>query len=306
MIGIQEIATYLPEKRLSNFDLVKKFELEPGFIENKIGISSVSIKEPNEEASDLCVKAFRLLEAKTEIDKSKIDCLIVVTQNGDYNLPHTSAIVHGKLDMQEKCACFDISLGCSGFVYGLSVIESFMSSNNYSKGLLFTADPYSKVIDNNDKNTRLLFGDAATVTLITNQPVLTSGKFNFGTIGKDYENLICKNNILQMNGRMIFNFAAKYVPEDIKDLLLNNNIELDEIDLFVFHQGSKFIVDTITKRMKIESNKVPFNIQNFGNTISSSIPIILEEVIANKSIKKIVVCGFGVGLSWSSTILTKI
>lgn len=144
MIGIKEIASYIPAKRNSNYDLKEKFEMDDAFIEDKIGIKSVSVKGDEENTSDLCVKAFQKLKNKITIDNSEIECLFVVTQNPDNNIPHTSAIVHGKLEMPIECACFDISLGCSGYVYGLSVIKSFMIQNNMKKGLLFTADPYSK------------------------------------------------------------------------------------------------------------------------------------------------------------------
>jgi 3-oxoacyl-[acyl-carrier-protein] synthase-3 len=305
MTGIEEIASYIPEKRVSNYDLKEKFEFDDSFIEQKIGVKKVSVKEKIDETSDLCVKAYRNLEKKTDFNKDEIDCVIVVTQNPDYNIPHTSAIVHGKLNLKETCAAFDISLGCSGYVYALSVIESFMGKNAMKKGLLFTADPYSKIIDSNDKNTSILFGDAATVTVIGRNPVFKSGEYNFGTIGNEYENLICQNEKLGMNGRAIFNFAARYVPQDFKLLLEKNDLKPEDIDSFVFHQGSKFIVDMLTRRLKLDTEKVPFVIEDYGNTISSSIPIILENQLTDPNIKKTLICGFGVGLSWASSILTK-
>lgn len=305
MIGIKEISSFIPDKRNSNFELKEKFGIDDHFISNKIGIESVAVKKSDQNTSDLCVEAYKYLEKKINIDKSKIECLFVVTQNPDFNIPHTSAIVHGKLDMPNNCACFDISLGCSGYVYGLSVIKSFMIQNKMKNGLLFTADPYSKVINYDDKNTSILFGDGASVSLMGEDPKLRLGNFTFGTIGKDYENLICKENKLSMNGRAIFNFAAKNIPKDITFLLKKNNLEIKDIDSFVFHQGSKYIVDTISKRLKLDKSKVPFKVKDYGNTISSSIPILLEEEIDNPKIKKIVISGFGVGLSWSSSVLFK-
>jgi len=305
MIGIKEIASYIPENRNSNYDLKEKFEMDDVFIEDKIGIKGVAVKNKDENTSDLCVNAFVNLEKKLKIDKDEIECLFVVTQNPDYNLPHTSAIVHGKLDMPNNCACFDISLGCSGYVYGLSVIKSFMIQNNMKNGLLFTADPYSKVIDYDDKNTSILFGDGSSVSLIGENPKIKIGNFTFGTIGKGYENLICKENKLSMNGRAIFNFAAKNIPKDIPIVLKKNNLNIEDIDLFIFHQGSKYIVDTIIKRLKLDKSKVPFKVEKYGNTISSSIPILLEEEFNNLNSNKIVISGFGVGLSWSSSVLFK-
>lgn len=305
MIGIQEIGSYLPEKRLSNYDLKEKFEIDDVFIEDKIGVRKVSIKGDKQDTSDLCVEAYRNLEKKIGLNPEEIDCVIVVTQNPDYNIPHTSAIVHAKLNLRENCAAFDISLGCSGFVYALSVIEAFMEKNGLTKGLLFTADPYSKIIDPSDKNTSILFGDAAAVALLTPNPVFKAGKYNFGTIGKEHENLICRDGKLSMNGRAIFNFAARYVPQDFKVLLEKNGLQPEDIDSYVFHQGSKYIVDTLTKRMKLDPEKVPFIVQDYGNTVSSSIPIILENQLTDPAVKRSLICGFGVGLSWASTILTK-
>lgn len=304
MLGIEEIASYLPNNKISNYEKKEKFDLDDDFIENKIGVKYHCVKEENEKASDLCVKAFENLSKKVTLDTNEIDCCIVVTQNPDFNLPHTSAIVHGKLELTNNCACFDISLGCSGYVYGLSNIISFMKSNNLKKGLLFTADPYSEIIDKEDKNTALLFGDGATVSLITENSLYCPLNFSFGTNGSAYNELLC-NEKLYMNGRAVFNFTATTIPKHIKKLLEDNFMDDTNIDKYVLHQGSKYIVDTIRKRLKVNENKVPFDMYEYGNTISSSIPIILEKEIKNLDNKNIVISGFGVGLSWGSAILKR-
>lgn len=305
MLGIKEIASYLPEKRVSNYDKKIKFELDDDFIENKIGVKSHSLKEENEKSSDLCVKAFDNLIKKIDIDIESIDCCIVVTQNPDFNIPHTSAIVHGKLGLLNKCACFDISLGCSGYVYGLSNILAFMKNNGLKNGLLFTSDPYSDIIDKEDKNTALIFGDGSTVTYISEDAIFVPQDFSFGTNGGSYKELICEDK-LYMNGRAVFNFTATIIPIHIQELLKKNELNDNNIDKYVLHQGSKYIVDTIRKRLKVDESKVPFDMYEYGNTISSSIPIILEKEIRNIKNNIIVVCGFGVGLSWASSILKKI
>ena len=154
MIGIKAIGTYLPEVRTSNFDRMKKFDMTESFVKHKIGFTDVAIKAPEHETSDLCVKAWEDLQENHPVNPENIDCVIVCTQNPDGNgLPHTSAILHEKLSLPLSCAVFDISLGCSGYVYGLSVIKSFMEENEFKCGLLFTADPYSKVLNNDDKKT---------------------------------------------------------------------------------------------------------------------------------------------------------
>ncbi|MBE0515336.1 ketoacyl-ACP synthase III [Sulfurimonas sp.] len=305
MLGIKEIASYIPDKKISNYDKKEQFELDDDFIENKIGVKTHSIKEQGEKASDLCVKAFENLIQKIGLNKETIDCCVVVTQNPDYNIPHTSAIVHGKLELSQDCACFDISLGCSGYVYGLSNIISFMKSNGLKNGLLFTADPYSEIVDSEDKNTALLFGDGATVTYISEAGIYMPKGFSFGTNGEHYKELLCKDK-LYMNGRAVFNFTATTIPKHIQQLLEKNGLEDKDVDKYVLHQGSKYIVDTIRKRLKIDENKVPFDMYEYGNTISSSIPIILEKEMKNSDNKRFVISGFGVGLSWGSAIIEKI
>ena len=302
MIGIQEIGYYIPQNFISNISLQEKFEFDDNFLNDRIGIQKVARKSAEQDTSDLCVEAYKILAQKVEVDMSDIECLVVITQNPDYNLPHTSAIVHGKLDGNDNCASFDISLGCSGYVYGLAVVKSLMESAGMKKGLLFTADPYSKIINPSDKNTQLIFGDAASVTLLTSDGKYEMGKFTFGTVGREHENLICRNGLLEMNGRAIFNFVIRKIPADIKHNLEINSLTKDEIDLFLFHQGSKFMVEQLAKLARIESSKVIFDVLDYGNTVSSSIPIILAKEF-NKDYKCIFISGFGVGLSSATTVI---
>jgi 3-oxoacyl-[acyl-carrier-protein] synthase III len=305
MIGIKNIAKYIPESRVSNIDLAEKFGFNEQFLDDKIGVLEVSRMGADEKTSDLAVKAFNALKVKCGFTSDEIDCLVVVTQNPDYSLPHTSAVVHGKLALSNNCACFDISLGCSGYTYALSVVKTFMESNELTMGVLITADPYSGIIDPDDKNTTLLFGDASTATLLSTNPLFNIMKFTFGTSGKDYPSLINNNDTLYMNGRAIFNFVARNVPKDVKNVLRKNEIDIQEVDTFVFHQGSKFVVNTIIKKLGIDPNKAPFMIRNYGNTVSSSIPILLENLLTNPKAKILLLSGFGVGLSWSSVILKR-
>lgn len=305
MIGIENIGVYIPGNFSSNYERKEAFGIDDFFIEEKIGVRQVSVKHDVEDTSDLCMKAWEALQAKGPVNIEEIDCLIVVTQNPDSNIPHVSAKVHGLADLNESCACFDISLGCSGYVYALSVIESYMRQHEFRKGLLFTCDPYSKVVDKNDKNTALLFGDAASVTLLGNAPVWITKKYTFGTIGKSHQELTCTNSVLYMNGRAIFDFAARYIPKDIADLLTRNNLSMEDIDVFLMHQGSKYIIDTIAKRLKVDKEKVPFMASEYGNTVSSTIPIMLDSYLQDGSKKRVVISGFGVGLSWASTVLER-
>ncbi len=310
MISIKHIASYVPERHESNFDKKERFEIDDDFIINKIGVLSVSRKAPDETVSDMCVKAFQALQDKIRISADDVDCLVVCTQNPDGGgIPHTSAIVHGKLKASEKCAAFDISLGCSGYVYGLSIVKSFMELNGLKRGLFFTADPYSSIIDPDDKNTVLLFGDAATVTYMATDDAASPGwlptKFLFGTLGSEGSALQIQNNRLVMNGRAVFNFSATRVPPQVSELLHAAKLKPEQIDLFIFHQGSKYILDTLQKRMNVGPGKMPSNLAQHGNAVSSSIPMLLENNLGNDNLRNMVLCGFGVGLSWASCLMQR-
>jgi 3-oxoacyl-[acyl-carrier-protein] synthase-3 len=311
MIVIKNIAGYIPERHESNFDKKNRFEIDDDFIINKIGVLSVSRKAFDETVSDMCIKAFKALQDKIRISADDVDCIVVCTQNPESGgIPHTSAIVHGKLKATEKCAAFDISLGCSGYVYGLSIVKSFMELNGLKRGLFFTADPYSSIIDPEDKNTVLLFGDAATVTYMTTDDIASPGwlpaKFLFGTLGIEGSALQLQNNKLVMNGRAVFNFSATRVPHQVAELLKAVELNPQDIDLFVFHQGSKYILDTLQKRMNLGPGKMPSNLAQHGNSISSSIPMLLEGHLGNDKLRNIVLCGFGVGLSWASCLMQRL
>lgn len=186
-----------------------------------------------------------------------------------------------------------------------------MESNSLKDALLFTCDPYSKIMDYEDKNTSLLFGDAATVTyLSTDSPKFMIGKFTFGTIGKESHNLTAGVNgsPLFMNGRGIYNFVVRNIPKDIDRLLEINDLKENDINLYLFHQGSKYMLEALTKRMNLNPAKVVFGATNYGNTVSSSIPILFSDLINmdNENNLNLALSGFGVGLSWSSVVLKKI
>lgn len=307
MIGIQAIGTYIPAGRIDNRQRMAQFEVDEAFLVEKIGMLRLAVKAEDEETSDLCSKAFSDLQSKSGIKPEEVECIAVCTQNPDgCGLPHTSAIVHSKLGLTDSCAAFDISLGCSGFVYGLSVIQGFMQANGFCKGVLFTADPYSKIIDEQDKNTSLLFGDGAAATLISDTPMWRTGKFLFGSHGKDSASIQIEpsSEKLSMNGRVVFSFSATAVPKNITVMLAANELTIEDVDYFALHQGSRYIIDTIKKRLGIEEGKAPFVAADYGNTVSSSIPLILSEVSADA--RQVVIAGFGVGLSWASTVLFRV
>ena len=309
MIGIKAIASYYPEERVSNVDRAGEAGKSVEFITDKVGFTSVLRKSSEQETSDLCVHAFEaLLQKQPAIDLQQIDCLIVVTQNPDGSgLPHTSAIVQHKLGLSENVAAFDMSLGCSGFVYGLDVIQSFMHAQGMRHGLLFTSDPYSKVLDPLDYNTELLFGDAATVTYVAENPVFVSRKSTFCTNGKLSHSIKVDQStrMLSMLGNNVFKFAVSKVPPQIAKCLEINGLDKNDVDLYLLHQGSKYIVDNLIPLLDIDAQKVPFLAAQSGNTVSSSIPLMLEQYMDSEE-RTILISGFGVGLSWATSVLERV
>lgn len=308
MIGIQGIGIYLPSMRFSNLERMEKFQISEDFIQEKIGFIGLARKASNEETSDLCIRAWQDFQSINCLSLDEVECLVVCTQNPDgHGLPHTSAIVHQELGLSQDCAVFDISLGCSGYVYGLSIIQSFMEANRLKNGLLFTADPYSKVMDEDDKKTATLFGDGAAVSWIGRNPRFRTGRFLFGSDGSKNESIIVREQgRLEMNGRAVFTFSVRVVPHNIRNMLELNELSVKQIDLFLLHQGSLHIINTIANALGVPSEVCPFYAAEYGNTVSSSLPMLLHKEFNNTKMNTVVLSGFGVGLSWASTVLFRL
>ncbi|MFN3234499.1 MAG: ketoacyl-ACP synthase III [Gammaproteobacteria bacterium] len=309
MIGIHSIGTYVPQELENNFQKIEKFSVDKKFITEKIGFKNLAKKQQNETSSDLATQAFHNLCKHNEINREKIDFIAVCTQNGDNQIPHTSSILQHKLALPKSCAAFDISLSCSGYVYGLQIAKSFMEANDLKNGLLFTADPYSNITSDNDKNTNLLFGDAATVTLLNNEAAYDMKRTVYLTSGEKHSALIKEKNApLKMNGRVILDFCIKNVETSIKNCIEKNEITPDSIDLILLHQASKYIIDLISSKLinafPCFENKIPFRAENIGNTISSTIPLLLKNFL-NSNNKNILLSGFGAGLSIATTLIQK-
>jgi len=306
MLGIHSVASYLPRGRVDNLEQADRFDTESEFVEQKIGVGTLPRFEEADSVVSASVEAFHRLCEKTDIDKSEIECVVVCTQNPDNGgLPHNSALIHASLELPEDCACFDIGLGCSGYVYGLSIIQSFMSASGMKKGLFFTCDPYSRILNPDDKNTCLLFGDAASVTLISDTPYYKLTRAKFSTKGAGSAALKKTSQGLDMNGRAVFNFALQDVPKQINGTLSSAELNVDDIDLFLLHQGSRFMLENTIKRAGIPAEKAPIRLFETGNTVSSSIPLLLEEEL-DKSPRRVLMSGFGVGLSWATAIYEKV
>lgn len=305
MIGIRKIALHRSQQSLDTLAVADTLAVSTDFVREKIGMLRLARKEKAEETSDLAVAAARQLLAKDGLRAEEVECVVLVTQNPDAaGLPHTSAVVHRKLGLQKHCIAFDVSLGCSGYVQGLAVIKSLMEEQGLQNGLLLTADPYSKVVDMSDRDTALIFGDGATATWMSDMPIWQVGPCDFGIDSASCEALkVDTSGQLTMNGRAVFNFAATEVPASVERVLERAKASIDDIDLVLLHQGSKFIVETIATRIGAEG-RTPFVATQYGNTISSSIPMILAEEVPDNA-NKLLLSGFGVGLAWATCILER-
>lgn len=305
MIGIRNIGVHIPAERIDNLDKPQYTDITEAFLETRTGIRCTARKPDEVRASDLCVLAARdLLEREPGLKKEAVDFVTVCTQNGDFPIPHTAALVQHKLGLPATCAAFDISLGCSGYVYSLLAARSFMEANGLRCGLVFTCDPYSEVLAAGDKDTDLIFGDAAAVTLLTEDAVLAIGRGVFNTDGSAFDQLIKrKDQPLFMNGRGVYNFVMRNVPDNVRRCLEANGTAAEAVDLFLLHQGSKYIVDSLVQRLGLPKDKVPFAIREYGNTVSSTLPILLQPYLADPAQRTFLLCGFGVGLSAAGTML---
>ena len=302
-VGLGDIAGFIPAGRRDVLDERDRYKIDERFIAEKTGFRRLSYSA-GADCVSLAEMAVRQLAEKDALLLKRIRLLVVVTQNPDFQgLPHTSALLASKLELSKEVAAFDVGLGCSGWVYGISVAAGFMEANAIEEGLLITVDPYSRIIDVNDRDTSVLFGDAASATILTcRRPRWRLGRSVFGTDGSQASSLMkLPDARLKMNGRAIFNFSATQVPSAIEKVIELNALEWSQIDKVVLHQGSWFIVDTIGKRLGYPE-RTPFLAGDYGNTVSSSIPLLFAEGhFAND--RCLLTAGFGVGLSWAATAL---
>ena len=300
MISIKSISTYIPSNYLNLQNRFKK--INKNFLEQKVGAVKVARKEKNETVVQMCIKAYR--QSRIKINLKEIKLIILCTQNPDFNgLPHNSVLLQKEIGLGNHLACMDISQGCAGYIYGLKTSESFLKKGE--KALFFTCDPYSKIIKKKDYKTELLFGDVATMTILEKNNYKNSKKLiscDFFSDGNFYESIINREGILSIDGKNIMDFTKNNVPIFIKNFLKKNKLKVSDIEKFYFHQGSKHIIDTLNRSLDLNTlQKSPF-IKNLGNSVSSSIPLLLLHDKFLKR-KKILICGFGVGLSISVGLL---
>lgn len=330
---ISDVAYVFPEKVLTNEELAAVYPgWSPEKIFEKTGINQRYVCKEDECASDLAERSARELFQKYSIDPKSIDFVILATQSPDYLLPTTACILQDKLGIPKTSGAIDFNQGCSAYIYGLALANGLVRAGTATRVLLIMAETYSRHIHPMDKSVRTIFGDAAAATLLTQSETQGIGEFVLGTDGSGYRHLIVpvggmrdrrQVNVLPettdesenvrtdahlfMDGPEVFTFTISVVPKTVKECLSKNNLTLGDVDLFVFHQANKYMLDFLRKKISIPPEKFYMNFADCGNTVSATIPIALARASADGTLRKgmkVMLVGFGVGLSWGATIVT--
>ncbi|TFD57582.1 ketoacyl-ACP synthase III [Cryobacterium sp. Hh38] len=330
--GIAAVSYYLPEKRLTNAVLTAEFpEWTVEKIASKTGIRSRGIAGEDEFSSHLATKAAEKLFLEHGVNPESVDYIIVCSQSPDFYMPATACIVHGNLGLSTRVGASDISLGCSGYIYALGLAKGLIESEQVKTVLVLTSDTYSKFINDKDKSVRTIFGDGASATLVT-----ASGQaeelfaFSYGTDGSGGKNLIVPGGGLRpadliapnalpaarnlasngfdlyMDGPEIFNFTLRVVPISVEKILEKASMALKDVDLFIFHQANRYMLEHLRKKLGVEESKFYVSMENSGNTVSSTIPIALSEAKKSGVLTSgmtVMLLGFGVGYSWGGMIV---
>lgn len=329
-IGISAISACVPSKIERNADLgyfMSEEEINKAI--NNIGIEERRIAETNVCSSDLCCQAAEQLLDDNQIDRSSIDVLIFVSQTSDYHQPATAPMLQHRLGLSKDTLCFDINLACSGYVYGLCTAYTYANMPTINRVLLLVGETMSKIVSRRDKVNTPLFGDAGTATLIEKGEFGTS-IFNMHSDGSGADVMMIPHGgfrqpctldsfveetddngdvrtklQFRMDGMAVFNFGISEEPRDVKNLVATAGLTINDIDLLIYHQANKFMTDFFTKWLKFDKNKTPYSIQKFGNTSSASIPLTIVTELKDKypQREKVILSGFGAGLSWGSALV---
>jgi 3-oxoacyl-[acyl-carrier-protein] synthase-3 len=325
------IAYYLP----SNIEDNQTFEAL-GWPSKKIfaktGIRQRHISAPDETALDLAVQACEKLFAGHSVDRNRIDYVLYCTQSPDFIIPGNAGILQHQLDLPSSIGAVDINQGCTGYVYALSLAKGLLATHQAHSILIVTTDTYTKYIHPLDRANRSIFGDGASATLLEQNDVESIGQFIFGTDGSGAQNICVKTSGLKypknaqtsieqkddsgnvrsddnlyMNGSEVFSFTLEHVPAAVAAVLNRHNLAMEQIDHFVFHQANGFMLTHLRDKIGIPEEKFSISMENTGNTVSSTIPIVLSDLIRTKTVKendRVMLVSFGVGYSWAATILT--
>ena len=329
-VGIRAMSACVPEGKFHNNDLgylIPKEEIQKTI--DSIGVRERRIADADVCASDLAFKAATRLMEDNSIDPSSIDVLLFMSQTADYRIPATAPLLQDRLDLPTDTMAMDLSLGCSGFVYALSTAYAYASLPDVNRVLLLDGETFSKIVNRHDKVDWPLYGDAATATLVEkgdfgesvfilrsdgsgrDAVIIRDGMRNPVTadsiVDKKNDNGDIHNGLeVYMDGMDVFNFAMKRVPKAIRELSDVSGIPLDRIDWLVFHQANRFMTDFFVKKLKFNPERVPYSIDRYGNTSSTSIPLTIVSELKDKlkDSDRLMIAGFGAGLSWGVASFT--
>lgn len=325
--AIGPIAIHYPQRVETNAQLAAEFpNWDLDLICSKTGIAARHIAEPNECASDLAVAACEKLFAEQQIDRKSIDFLLLCTQTPDYPLPTTACLLQDRLQLPTSVGAFDFNLGCSGFVYGLSMADGFIRSGQAERVLLVTAETYSKYIHPADRSLRPIFGDAAAATLIEASDVPSLGSFVFGTDGSAADTLLVNSggarkpedairsrtkwrwpSKIYMDGPGIIKLTLEIIPRLVKEVLSKANLTDADIEFYLMHQATVKLLSEIRQQLSIEEERFPLALRDCGNTVSSTLPILIDELRSSGRVRpgtRTLMAGFGVGFSWAGCVWT--
>ena len=323
--NIGPIAVYFPQKHETIDELKAEYpEWNLDEIQEKTGISARYVSAPDEFVSDMATAAAKRLLEENDIAPESIDFVLLCTQTPDYPIPTTACMVHARLGLRLGCGALDFNLGCSGFVYGLGLADGLIRSGVAKRVLFITAEQYTKYIDKTDRSLRTIFGDAAAATLIDASDERSFGPVLFGTDGEGADTLIAYGrgmrpeslslkprhrrrwaSSLYMDGSELMRFANNKIPPLVHDLLEQAGMTIEQIDLFLMHQATLKMLESLVATLGIAPEKAPIRMDQVGNTVSSTIPILIQELRASGELKpnmETLMLGFGVGLSWGGAV----
>lgn len=318
-IKIEGVGAYTPSLKVSNDDISKLVETNDEWIRERTGIVERRISE-GEDTSDLAAKAGTVALERAGVKPEELELIIVATISPDNFIPSVACIVQDKINAK-NAACFDISVACSGFVYGLEIAQSMMKSMNYKNALVIGAETLSKVIDWKDRTSCILFGDGSAAAVLKesedNSGIIKSYLKSEGQKGQaltiegaDFDTPFAKEKVqkrrlIYMNGREVFKFAVNAINDGVRSLLEDTDVNIEEVKYIVPHQANYRIISSAAKKLNLPIEKFYMNLDKYGNTSSASVPIALNELIEKQLIKKgdkIILVAFGGGLTYASTL----
>ncbi len=321
-VGITGVGSYVPDNILTNDDLSKIVDTNNEWIVSRTGIKERRIADKDLATSDLASQAAQRALEDAKIDAEDLDLIVVATATPDYSFPSTAAMVQKNLGAK-KAAAFDISVGCSGFNYGIVVASNFIKTGMYKKVLVIGAEILSKIVDWDDRNTCVLFGDAAGACVL--EPCDESFGILSSELGSDgvngnvliipaggskmpasKESVEQKLHTIRMDGKEVFKFAVRVMEKSSLEVLKRAGLKKEDIDFLIPHQANTRIIDSAMKKLKLSREKIYVNLQRYGNTSAASIPVALDEALKENKIKKgdnVLLVAFGAGLSWASLVI---